>query len=184
MAKWTIDTAHSEIGFKIKHLVISTVSGKFTSFEGKLDGKPEDFTNAKISFTSDIDSIHTGNEQRDGHLKSADFFDATRYPRLTFVSTKIEHKNDNEYKVTGDLTLKNVTKPITLNVEFGGIQNNLYGQTIAGFEITGKINRHDFGLTWSAVTEAGGVVVSDEVKLVINVELVKEAVATKVAVEA
>ena len=181
MTTWTIDTTHSEIGFKIKHLVISTVSGKFTSFEGKLEGEPGDLENAKISFTADIDSIHTGNEQRDGHLKSADFFDAAKYAKLTFVSTKIEHKDGNDYKVTGDLTIKNVTKSVTLNVEFGGTQNNFYGQTVAGFEITGKINRQDFGLTWSAVTEAGGIVVSDEVKLVINTELVKEAVAAAVA---
>jgi polyisoprenoid-binding protein YceI len=181
MTTWTIDTTHSEIGFKIKHLVISTVSGKFTSFEGKLEGEPGDLENAKISFTADIDSIHTGNEQRDGHLKSADFFDAAKYAKLTFVSTNIEHKDGNDYKVTGDLTIKNVTKSVTLNVEFGGTQNNFYGQTVAGFEITGKINRQDFGLTWSAVTEAGGIVVSDEVKLVINTELVKEAVAAAVA---
>jgi polyisoprenoid-binding protein YceI len=181
MTTWTIDTAHSEIGFKIKHLVISTVSGKFTSFEGKLEGEPGDLKNAKISFTADVDSIHTGSEQRDGHLKSADFFDTAKYPKLTFVSTKIDQKDGNEYKVTGDLTLKGISKPVTLNVEFGGVQNNFYGQTVAGFEITGKINRHDFGLTWSAVTEAGGIVVSDEVKLAINTELVKEAVAAAVA---
>ena len=181
MTTWTIDTAHSEIGFKIKHLVISNVSGKFTSFEGKLEGEPGDLKNAKISFTADVDSIHTGSEQRDGHLKSADFFDTVKYPKLTFVSTKIEQKDGNDYKVTGDLTLKGISKPVTLNVEFGGIQNNFYGQTVAGFEITGKINRHDFGLTWSAVTEAGGIVVSDEVKLAINTELVKEAVAAAVA---
>jgi polyisoprenoid-binding protein YceI len=181
MTTWKIDTTHSEIGFKIKHLVISTVSGKFTSFEGKLEGEPGDLKNAKISFTADIDSIHTGNEQRDGHLKSADFFDAAKYSKLTFVSTKIEQKDGSEYKVTGDLTIRNVTKSVTLNAEFGGVQNNFYGQTVAGFEITGKINRQDFGLTWSAVTEAGGIVVSDEVKLAINTELVKEAAAAKVA---
>ena len=181
MTTWTIDKAHTEIGFKIKHLVISTVSGKFTSFEGKLDGEPEDLKNAKISFTADVNSIHTGNEQRDGHLKSADFFDAAKYSKLTFTSTKIVQKDGSEYKVTGDLTIKDVTKPVTLNLEFGGIQNNLYGQTVAGFEITGKINRRDFGLTWSAVTEAGGIVVSDEVKLLIDAELVKEAVAVAVA---
>ena len=181
MTTWRIDTAHSEIGFKIKHLVISTVSGKFTSFEGKIDGEPGDLEHAKISFSADVDSIQTGNEQRDGHLKSADFFDTAEHPKLTFVSTKIEHKDGSEYKVTGDLTLKGIKKAVTLNVEFGGIENNLYGQTVAGFEITGKINRHNFGLTWSAVTEAGGIVVSDEVKLVINTELVKEVVAAEIA---
>ncbi|MFC0773849.1 YceI family protein [Terrimonas alba] len=174
MATWTIDTAHSEIGFKVKHLVISTVSGKFNSFEGKLEGDPTDLTNTQISFTADIDSITTGNEQRDGHLKSADFFDAANHPKLTFKSTAIVPKGDNEYKVTGNMTIRNTTKPLTLNVDFGGIQNNLYGQTVAGFEITGKINRQDFGLTWSAVTEAGGLVVSDDVKLAIDAELVKQ----------
>ena len=181
MANWTIDKAHTEIGFKIKHLVISTVSGKFTSFGGKLEGDPEDFKNAKISFIADTDSIHTGNEQRDGHLKSADFFDSAQYPKIVFNSAKIEQTDENLYRVTGDLTIKNVTKQIALNVEFGGLQNNFYGQAVAGFEINGKINRQDFGLTWSAVTEAGGIVVSDEVRLAINVELVKEAVAAAVA---
>ncbi len=174
MSTWIIDTAHTEIGFKVKHLVISTVSGKFTKFEGKLEGDPADLTNAQITFTADIDSITTGNEQRDGHLKSADFFDAANHPKLSFKSTAIVGKGDNEYKVTGDLTIRNTTKPITLNVEFGGVQNDLYGQTVAGFEITGKINRQEYGLSWSAVTEAGGIVVADDVKLIINAELVKK----------
>ena len=142
MTTWTIDSAHTEVGFKVKHLVISSVSGKFTSFEGKLEGEPSDLSNAKISFTADIESIHTGNEQRDGHLKSSDFFDATIYPKMSFTSNAIKHKSGSDYNVTGELTLRNVTKPITLNVDFGGIENNLYGQTVAGFEITGKINRH------------------------------------------
>ena len=174
MAKWTIDTAHSEIGFKVKHLVISTVSGKFTKFEGQLEGDPGDLSKAQINFSADIDSITTGNEQRDGHLKSADFFDAANHPKLLFKSTAIVDKGDNHYSVTGDLTIRNTTKPITLNVEFGGIQDNLYNQTVAGFEITGKINRQEYGLNWSAVTEAGGIVVADDVKLVIDAELVKE----------
>lgn len=173
MATWTIDPAHSEIGFKVKHLVISTVSGKFNSFEGKLEGDIENLTSAKIHFSADIDSIHTGNDQRDGHLKSADFFDATTHPKLSFESTSVEKKGD-DYKVNGNLTLKGITKPVALNVEFGGVQKSLYGQTVAGFEVTTKINRQDFGLTWSAVTEAGGVVVSDEVKLAANLELVKQ----------
>jgi polyisoprenoid-binding protein YceI len=112
MATWTIDNTHSEIGFKIKHLVISTVSGKFTSFEGKLEGDPKDFTKAKISFAADVDSIHTGNEQRDGHLKSADFFDAANHPKLTFTSTSIESKDENEFKVTGDLTIWGYTNKL------------------------------------------------------------------------
>jgi polyisoprenoid-binding protein YceI len=173
MANWTIDTAHTEIGFKVKHLVVSTVSGKFTSFEGKLEGEKEDFSDAKISFTADVDSIHTGNEQRDGHLKSADFFDAARHPKLTFTSTAIE-KDGNDYKITGDLTIRETTKSIVLDAEFGGVEKSLYGQIVAGFEVTTKINRQDFGLKWGAVTEAGGLVVANDVKIIANVELIKQ----------
>lgn len=174
MATWIIDAMHSEIGFKVKHLVISTVSGKFKTFEGKVEAAQDDFSDAAISFSADIDSIDTGVEQRDGHLKSADFFEAEKHPKLIFESTSIA-KDGDDYKVTGNLTIKDVTKPVTLNVEFGGVGPNMYGQTVAGFEINGKINRKEFGLTWGAVTEAGGVVVSDDVKLHANIELVKEA---------
>ncbi|MGC4233391.1 MAG: YceI family protein [Niabella sp.] len=174
MATWTIDAMHSEIGFKVKHLVISTVSGKFKTFEGKVQSEKDDFTDAVVTFSADIDSIDTGVEQRDQHLKSADFFEAEKYPKLTFESTSIV-KDGEDYKLAGNLTIKDVTKPVTLNVEFGGVGPNMYGQTVAGFEISGKINRKEFGLTWGAVTEAGGVVVSDDVKLYANVELVKEA---------
>lgn len=174
MAKWIIDTNHTEIGFKVKHLIISTVSGKFTSFEGTVESDKEDFSDAKISFSAAIDSVHTGNEQRDGHLKSADFFDAANYPTLNFASTSIAHKGGSSYIVKGDLTLRGVTKPLELTVEFGGIQKDFYGNTVAGFEITGKINRQAYGLSWSAVTEAGGIVVSDDVKLHINAEIIKK----------
>ena len=174
MSTWTIDTNHSEVGFKVKHLVISTASGKFTSFEGTLESDKEDFSDAKINFSADINSIHTGNEQRDGHLKSADFFDAANHPKLSFVSTQLLHKSGSDYTLKGNLTMRGVTKPVELAVEFGGIQKDFYANTVAGFELNGKINRQDFGLTWSAVTEAGGIVVSDEVKLHINAELIKK----------
>jgi len=174
MAKWIIDTAHSEVTFKVRHLVISNVSGKFTSFEGTVEADKEDFSDAKISFSADIDSVTTGNEQRDGHLKSPDFFDAASHPRLSFVSTGVTKKKGTDYLVTGNLTIKGTTKPVELEVDFGGVQKDFYGRTIAGFEITGKINRQDYGLTWSAVTETGGIVVADEVKLHINTELVKQ----------
>jgi polyisoprenoid-binding protein YceI len=174
MATWQIDPSHSEIGFKVKHLVISTVSGKFSSFEGSLVAEKEDLSDAKISFSAVIDSISTGNEQRDGHLKSADFFDAAAHPTLNFVSTALVAKGGNEFTLQGELTLRGITKPVSLAVEFGGEQADFYGNTVAGFELTGKINRQDFGLTWSAVTEAGGIVVSDEVKLHMNVELHKK----------
>jgi polyisoprenoid-binding protein YceI len=173
MATWTIDTAHTEVGFKVKHLVVSTVSGKFTTFDGKLESEKDDFSDAKISFTADINSIHTGNEQRDNHLKSADFFDAANHPKLIFTSTAVE-KDGNDYKITGDLTIRETTKQVVLNAEFGGIEKSPYGQIVAGFEITTKINRQEFGLTWGALTEAGGLVVANDVKIVVNVELIKQ----------
>ena len=175
MATWTIDTAHTEVAFKVKHLVISTVTGKFTSFEGTVESSKDDFTDAQIKFSADIDSIHTGNENRDGHLKSPDFFDAANFPKLTFTSTEIVKKSNDEYQVKGDLTIRGTTKPIVLNVEYGGVQKDFYGNIVAGFEITGKIDRQEYGLQWSAVTETGGVVVANDVKLAINVELIKKA---------
>ncbi|MEI9944024.1 MAG: YceI family protein [Chitinophagaceae bacterium] len=175
MATWTIDTAHSEIGFKVKHLVISTVSGKFTAFEGKVDAAKEDFTDAKISFSADINSIHTGNDQRDGHLKSDDFFNAEKFPKISFQSTAVEHKSGSDYFVKGNLTIRDITKPVELKAEFGGTQKDFSNQTVAGFELTGKISRSEFGLKWNGITEAGGIVVSDDVKLVLNVEIVKAA---------
>lgn len=175
MATWTIDTTHSEVTFKVKHLVISTVTGKFKSFEGTVESDKEDFSDAKVKFSVDINSIDTGNEGRDGHLKSPDFFDAEKFPAMSFESTSLANQGGGEYEVTGNLTIKGVTKPVVLDVEFGGIQKDFYGNTVAGFEVSGKINRQDFGLTWSAVTETGGIVVSDEVKLHINVEAIKKA---------
>ncbi|MFV0604314.1 MAG: YceI family protein [Niabella sp.] len=175
MATWTIDPMHSEIGFKVRHLVISTVSGKFEKFEGTVEADDDSFNDASISFSADIDSINTGVGDRDAHLKSPDFFDGTQHPTLKFQSTGFTKKNDSDFELNGNLTLRGVTKPISLQAELGGIGPNAYGQTVAGFELAGKFNRKDFGLNWSAVTEAGGVVVSDEVKLSINIELVKQA---------
>lgn len=173
MAKWTIDASHSEVQFKVKHLMISTVTGTFSSYEGTVEtANDDDFVGASVNFSLDIDSISTGVEQRDGHLKSADFFDAANFPKLTFASTSFE-KNGDDYVITGDLTIRGTTKPVTLKAEFGGTMVDFYGQTKAGFDLQGKINRQDFGLTWAAVTEAGGIVVSDEVKLAMNIQLVK-----------
>ncbi len=170
---WNIDPMHSEIQFKVKHLVISTVTGSFKEFSGKLETKKEDLTDAKISFQADINSINTGNQQRDGHLKSDDFFSAEQFPKLTFESTSFEKKSDEQYHLKGNLTIKGTTKPVTLEVEYGGTADDMYGNTKAGFELKGKISRKEFGLTWNGVTEAGGVVVSDEVKLLINVQVAK-----------
>ncbi|WP_179413391.1 YceI family protein [Mucilaginibacter sp. E4BP6] len=172
--KWVLDPMHSEVQFKVKHLVISTVSGFFKSFEGELDTENDDFTDAKISFSLDINSIDTNQSQRDEHLKSAEFFDAEKYPKISFKSTSFTKAGDDEYKLAGDLTVKGVTKPVTLDVEFGGAADDFYGNTKAGFEISGKINRKDFGLTWSGVTEAGAVVVGEDIKLLINVQFAKQ----------
>lgn len=172
---WVIDPSHSEVQFKVKHLVISTVTGSFGKYEGQLETVGDDFTDAKISFSADIDSISTNNEQRDGHLKSAEFFDAESFPTLTFSSTGITKTGDDTYNLVGDLTMHGVTKSVPLKVEYGGQMQDFYGQTKAGFELTGTIKRKEFGLTWDGVTEAGGVVVSDEVKLVMNIQVVKQA---------
>ena len=173
--KWVIDPTHSEIQFKVKHLMITNVTGSFDKFEASVETEDEDFMKAKISFTADIDSISTGNEQRDGHLKSADFFDAPNFPQLKFVATKYENvDNDGSYELYGDLTLKGTTKNIKLDVEFGGVVKDPYGNTKAGFTINGKIKRKDFGLHWDVITEAGGVVVSDEVKLACEIQLIEQ----------
>lgn len=173
MTTWKVDQSHSEIKFKVKHLVVSTVTGQFTSFSGTVDAEKPDFSDAKISFEADVNSINTKNEQRDGHLKSADFFDAANYPKLTFVSKSITKKSDDEYVVAGDITIRGTTKEISLNVAYNGTTKGFGGVDVAGFEITGKLNRFDFGLHWNALTEAGGIVVSDEVKLEISAELNK-----------
>lgn len=173
---WAIDPTHSEVHFKIKHLMITNVTGSFNIFQASVTTEDEDFSTAKISFTADVDSIDTGNEQRDGHLKSADFFDGEKYPQIKFVATKATSvDNDGSYDLFGDLTIKDVTKNIKLSVEFGGVVKDAYGNTKAGFTINGKINRKDFGLTWSAVTEAGGVVVSDEVRIISEIQLIEQA---------
>lgn len=173
LTKWTIDSTHSEITFKVKHLVISTVTGKFTSFDAALETSGDDFEGADISFEADINSIDTGNGDRDAHLKSDDFFNAAEHPKLTFKSSSFEKTGDGEYKLSGNLTIRGNTQPVVLDVEYGGTVTDPYGNVKAGFEVSGKINRKEFGLTWSAVTEAGSVVVSDEVKLNLNVQFVK-----------
>jgi polyisoprenoid-binding protein YceI len=173
--KWAIDPMHSEVQFKVKHLVISTVTGSFQNFEGTVETEGDDFSDAKINFSLDVNSIDTNQEQRDGHLKGADFFDAEQYPHITFESTSVTKESDENYKLAGNLTVKGVTKPVTLEVEHGGIATDFYGNTKAGFEVTGKINRKDFGLTWDGVTEAGSIVVGEDIKLFINIQLAKQA---------
>ena len=173
--KWVIDPAHSEIQFKVKHLMITTVTGHFRKFDLQVETEADDFTNAKsLVFTAEIDSVDTNNAQRDIHVKSADFFAADQFPQIKFVGKKLEKKG-NEYELTGDLSIRGITKPIVLDVEFGGIVADPWGQTKAGFTVSGKIKRKDFNLVWDAVTEAGQVVVSNEVKIHCEVQLIKQA---------
>jgi polyisoprenoid-binding protein YceI len=173
-SKWILDPAHSEVEFKIKHLMISTVTGKFTKFDATVETEGEDFMTAKVTFTADVDSINTGNEQRDGHLKTADFFEPAKYPQLKFVPTKYENvDNDGSYEIYGDLTIHGVTKNVKLDAEFGGVIKDPWGSTRAGITISGKINRKEFGLTFHAVTETGSVVLSDEVRIHVGLEFVK-----------
>jgi polyisoprenoid-binding protein YceI len=174
ITKWSIDPTHSEIVFKAKHLVISSVSGKFNEFDGGVETEEDDFENAKAEFVAKVNSITTGNKDRDNHLKSDDFFNAEKYPELKFKSNSISKISDEVYKMKGNLTIRDVTKPVELEVLYGGMVDDPYGNTKAGFEITGNINRKDFGLKWNAVTEAGSVVVGEIIKIDLNVQIVKE----------
>ncbi len=171
---WVIDPSHSEIHFKVKHMMVSTVTGAFQEFEGSLETENEDFENAQIHFSAQVDSINTNNQQRDQHLKSDDFFNAEEFPQLTFKSKSLSKTQDDWYELKGDLTIRNQTQEVSLEVEHHGTALDPYGQIKAGFEIRGKISRKAFGLTWNAVTEAGQVVVSDEVRLALNVQLIKQ----------
>jgi polyisoprenoid-binding protein YceI len=172
--KWALDPAHSELQFKIRHLMITTVTGHFAKFNVTAETEGTDFTQASIQASAEIDSISTNSPDRDAHLKSPDFFDVATYPQLTFVSTGIE-KDGDDFVINGDLTMHGVTKPVELKVEFGGVVVDPYGQTKAGFTVTSKLNRKEYGLTWGAVTEAGSVVLSDEVKLNAEIQLIQQA---------
>jgi polyisoprenoid-binding protein YceI len=170
--KWTLDPAHSEVTFKVKHLMISTVTGLITDYTVEATTETDDLSNAEVTFVGKLASISTGNEQRDAHLRSADFFDVEKNAEVVFKSTNYK-KNGNDIKLTGNLTIKGITKPITLDVELGGIQKDPWGNTKAGFTVSGKLNRKDFGLNWNAALETGGVMVSDEVKIACEIQLVK-----------
>jgi polyisoprenoid-binding protein YceI len=171
---WALDLAHSEVEFKVKHLVISTVKGIFKDFSATIENEGEAFENATFTFEAKVDSIFTNQNDRDNHLKSADFFDVENHPTLNFVSTSVSKKSEDTFKITGDFTIKGVTKSVELTAEFGGIAKDGYGNVKAGFEITGTINRKDFGLTFHAVIEAGNIVVSDDIKLNVNLQFVKQ----------
>jgi len=170
---WALDAMHSELHFKVKHMMVSTVTGSFTKFEVNVSTEGEDLTTARINFSADVDSINTGNAQRDGHLKSPDFFDIANHPKITFESTSMQKVSDENYKLHGNLSMHGVTHPIELSVEYGGTAKDPYGNTRAGFNLEGKINRKDYGLVYNALLETGGVAISEEVKILANLEFIK-----------
>jgi len=172
--KWDLDPVHSEIGFKVKHMMITNVSGSFGKFDVKAETEDNDFSTAVVNFSADLNSISTGNADRDNHLKSGDFFNAALYPKIQFHSTKLEKKDETNYVLHGNLQVKEVKRPVKLDVEFGGIGTDPWGKEKAGFTITGNINRTDFNLGWNAALETGGVLVGEAVKLQAEVQLVKQ----------
>lgn len=178
---WALDPTHSELGFKIRHLMISNVSGSFKNFSATVQTEGEDFSTAHIELEAEMASINTNNEQRDAHLRNSDFFEVDKYPTLSFRSTKIEKIDDESFHVFGELTLKGVTRQVKLNVEFNGITKDPWGNQRAGFLVTGKINRSDFGVSFNSVLETGGVALGEEVKLNSEIQLVKQEVAEAVA---
>ena len=170
--KWTIDSTHSEIGFKVKHMMFTNVSGKFDSYEATIITDGDNFENASIEFSADINSINSNNADRDNHLKSGDFFDVENHPKLTFKATSFTKKGD-DFELVGDLTLRGVTKPVKLEAEFSGLMKDPWGNTKAGLNITGKINRKEWGLNYNAALETGGVLISEDVRLNIELQLIK-----------
>ena len=173
--KWALDATHSEVQFKVKHLMISNVTGFFKKFEGTVETEGDDFTTAKIHFSADVDSINTNNEQRDGHLKTGDFFDAAAHPQIKFESSKLEKISTENYKLHGNLNMKGVSKAVVLDVDFGGIAKDPYGNTRAGFTVNGKINRQDFGVSFNGVTETGGLLLGNDISIHSNIEFIKQA---------
>ena len=172
--KWAVDAMHSEVHFKIKHLVISTVTGSFKTFSGSANFDGENIESAQIEFTMDANSVDTNQAQRDGHLKSADFFDTEKFPEIKFVSTSLKKTSGQNYKLSGNLTMHGVTKAVEVDAVHGGSAKDGQGNSKMGFEVTGTIHRKDFGLSYNAAMEAGGLTLGEDVKLSANLELVKQ----------
>lgn len=170
---WTIDPVHSEVGFTARHMMVSKVRGKFATFEGSFTTE-DDPLKSSVTATIDLSSISTGNDQRDDHLRSSDFFDVATHPKMTFTSKGVR-PNGDDYLLDGDLTIRGVTKPVTLKLELGGFGPDAYGGTRAGFTATGEITRSEFGITWNAAIEGGGVVISDKIQLLLEIEGVLQA---------
>jgi len=169
VGKWAIDKAHSNVKFTVTHMVVSDVDGSFKNFEGTMESNKPDFSDARINFTVDVTSIDTDNDNRDKHLKSDDFFNAEKFPKMKFESTAFKPVGDNKYQLIGNLTIRDISKPVTFDVSYGGIAA-AGNQTKAGFKATATVNRFDYNLKWDKVTEAGSLVVSKEVRITINAE--------------
>lgn len=169
---WNIDPVHSEIHFRARHMVVSTVTGQFDRFDATAETEGDTPENAKVTFTAETASVNTGTEQRDNHLRSDDFFNAEKFPTLTFKSSSFKNVKEDIYQLKGDLTIRDVTKPIELDVEYGGMITDPYGNQRSGFTVTGKVSRKDFGLRYNALLESGGAVVSDEIKINCHVEFI------------
>lgn len=174
--KWILDPTHSELGFKIKHLMITNVSGSFKNFTVQVETKNNDFSTARIKATAEINSINTNNEQRDQHLRNSDFFEAEKYPELKFQSTGIEKIDNETFNLYGDLTMKGVTKPVKLTVEYNVLSKDPWGGERAGLVITGKLNRNDWGISFNGILETGGLMLGEEVKINSEIQLMKQAV--------
>ena len=173
ITKWSLDPTHSEIHFKVRHLMVSWVTGSFKQFNATVETEGDDITTAKVHFTAEIHSISTNNEQRDAHLRTGDFFDAENHPELTFESDKLEKIDDENYKLYGTLTMRGVSKPVVLNAEYGGTAQDPWGNTRIGVSVSGKINRKDFGVNFSMVSETGGILLGEEVTINANAEFVR-----------
>ena len=172
--KWTLDASHTQLQFRVRHMMLTNVTGDFKKFEVDVETQGDDFSTAKISATLDTGSVTTGNEQRDTHLKSDDFFNAEKYPEIKFTGTSLTHVGDDHWILQGDITIRDVTKPVSFEVLYMGMIDDPWGNRKVGFEVNGKIKRKDFGLKWDVVTEAGGVVAGDEVRIHCNAQFIKQ----------
>lgn len=171
--KWTIDNVHSKVQFSVTHLIISEVTGQFKSFDGNIESSKDDFTDAKINFTIDVNSINTDNDERDKHLKSDDFFNAEKFPKIYFKGKSLKKVDAKNYKLIGDFTIRDITKEISLDVVYNGSVKDPWGNTKAGFKVKGEINRFDYNLKWNMLMEAGGAAVGKTITMVIDLELQK-----------
>lgn len=177
--EWAFDKSHSNVSFSVTHMLISEIEGDFRSFEGKIITEDDSFENAEISLTVDLNSIDTDNEKRDNHLKGDDFFNAEKYPKMTFTSKKFNKVNDKNYELWGDLTIRDITKEVKLDVVMNGIITDPWGNTRAGFKLSGELNRFDYGLKWNNLMEAGGLIVGETITITANIELIKQSKASK-----